>query len=108
MAAPQLLRIKQGDAFRYVGQAKIGAVALDCTGWGIASQIRSETGLLLATLDAEWTEAGLGLYRLRAPSETTGWQPGRYSLDIELTSPAGERASTPTVPVLVEPDNTRV
>jgi hypothetical protein len=90
---------KRGDTFRRSGALTVtdyGTTVTDMTGWTGRSHIRDGAGNLIASLTFSWLDASQRLCELHAPAGTTGWPVGRASLDIELTTPAGEIVSTAT------------
>lgn len=92
-------KFKRGDTFDVSGPVAVGeneTALTDLTGWQASSQVRSvPNNELIADLQLEWLQFSPPLLRLRATS-TSSWPIGRAQIDIEFTSPAGDKVSTDT------------
>jgi hypothetical protein len=97
---------KQGAAWTYVIDAELTDAAtgarIDMTGWVIQSQLRTQGGALVHTFECALSDGPLQIYTHRAP-DTSAWPPGVCQFDVVYTAPTGERYTTQTVRVVVEP-----
>lgn len=90
---------KRGDTFDVSGVVTLtdnGTPLTDMTGWTGASQLKSTTNGVIASLVFTWQDAAQRLCRITAPSGTSGWPIGVVQMDIQFTSPAGDKVSTQT------------
>ncbi|WP_418647258.1 hypothetical protein ACNQFN_18860 [Thauera butanivorans] len=79
---------KIGATLDLVGRLTLAGQAQDMSGWTARCQMR---GPAVIELDCIWLDAADGLLAVRAvPAAQTDWRPGRYGIDVELTSPSGE------------------
>lgn len=60
-------------------------------GWVPTSQIRTTSGQLIATLDAQWVDPLTTRYLRLRHADTSDWPVVPAVFDIRLTSPAGYR-----------------
>lgn len=100
---------KRGDTFDYSDQFAMtidGVDVTDFSGMTGASQLRYQSGALVATLEFTWLDAAQGLYRVRCPSETDDWALGVMKHDVQLTTASNDVVSTATELVNVVEDVT--
>lgn len=100
---------KRGDTLDLAGPINItldGEPVPSLEGWTGRSQLRAINGALIADLGFEWIDAAQRLCRLRV-ADTLAWPIAPAEFDIELTSPAGDRVSTPTTRIDIVKDITR-
>jgi hypothetical protein len=82
-------RHKIGATLRLAGQLTLAGQAQDMTGWTVAAHMRGPAGEI--PLAATWLDAAAGQLELFADAaDQAGWTPGRYAVDVRLTSPTGE------------------
>jgi hypothetical protein len=76
-------------------------------GWQPASQLRSHTDELIATLDVQWVDPlTTRMLRLRH-GDTSAWPIGNALFDICLTSPEGQRLYTTAYTLAISMGATR-
>lgn len=99
---------KRGDSFVVDESGMLAdGVALDMTGWTIASQIRTQrSDTLVANLAVTWLNQDIGAYHLECV-DTTAWPIGKLLWDIQFTDPDGYVTSTETVTINCIKDQTR-
>lgn len=95
---------KRGDTFQLTCTYKVDGVATSVTGFTIRSQLRNKLGGLVATLTAtpanQTTSPGV-FYLAPASADTSGWDVGDLSCDVEITNGGVVRSTvTFVVPVL--------
>lgn len=79
---------KIGATLELAGHLTLDGAAQDMSGWSAAAQMRGPAGLV--DLAVVWLNAGVGQLLLgAAASDQASWQPGRYAVDVRLTSPDG-------------------
>lgn len=82
-------RHKIGATLRLVGKLTLAGAAQDMTGWTAAAVMRGPVGEW--PLAAEWQDAAGGVLQLYAAADDQEqWRPGRYAVDVRLTSQTGE------------------
>ena len=92
--------LKIGTSFVIPAQAQDdNGVGLDLTSITVKSQLRTEDGKAVATLDVQWVDRPNGSYALWLPGDgtTTGYKPGRYVLDVFYTEPNAGFGGRPVV-----------
>jgi hypothetical protein len=99
--------IKRGDTFRRGFSHAIGSNAVDLTGWAISSQVRDQSGALVATLNIGPRNDAAGIYAVSYDNTTT-WPIGTLVWDVRTTAPDGLISSTQTIDLVVQPDVTRL
>ena len=74
-------------------------VGIDLTNITVTSQLRSEDGKLLETMDIQWVDRANGSYALWLPGmgTTAGYKVGRYVLDVFYTELAAGFGGRPVV-----------
>lgn len=104
---------KIGDTFAWGGALSwvdASGTPLDPAGLTGASQLRTHTGALIATLDVTIT-GGIGetviTVTQRPEDDSNTWPVGYAELDIQLTLPGGAVVSSATVRVSLLRDVTR-
>lgn len=105
---PSAMQVKRGDTLSYIGKISRASIP-DFTGWTVAAAAKDAQGTLLATLTAEWVVVTPlpASFRISAPYAVTElWTPGVYQVDVQFTSPGGQRASTQTFDLVVLADIT--
>ena len=91
---------KIGASLELAGRLTLGGQALDMSGWAARSQLR---GPMVIELDCAWLDEASGLLSVRAaPGAQGNWRPGRYGMDVELTSPAGDVLISSSALVLMQ------
>lgn len=109
MKAERTSDFKRGDTFLLTCTYKVSGVATSVTGFTIRSQIRDRFGHLVATLNAslanQSTNPGV-FYLSPAVADTSAWDVGDLSCDIEITN-GGVIRSTITFIVPVVDDITK-
>lgn len=99
---------KRGDTFAIACTIENAGVAVDITGWTIASQARGTDDTILQTFTVTITDAATGSFSISATStQTELWTIGNYSVDIEFIDDSGEVNSTETFTLSVIRDITR-
>ena len=99
---------KRGDTFAIACTIENAGVAVDITGWTVASQARGTDDAVLQTFTVTVTDAENGSFAISATStQTEAWALGNYSVDIEFIDEAGEVNSTETFTLSVIRDITR-
>ncbi|HRQ57663.1 MAG TPA: hypothetical protein PLN31_09600 [Azoarcus taiwanensis] len=79
---------KIGATLDLVGQLTLDGQVQDMSGWSARCTMRGPAGAI--ALDCAWADASTGVLAIGAtPVEQEEWQPGRYSTDVRLESPAG-------------------
>lgn len=93
---PTASPFKRGDTFLLTCTHKVSGVATSVTGFGIRSQVRNRFGHLVAelnpTLANQSTSPGV-FYLEPDDPDTTEWETGDLSCDVELTSGGVIRSS---------------
>lgn len=100
---------KRGDTFQLTCTYKVAGVATSVTGFTIRSQLRNAFGNLVATLTAtpaNQTASPGVFYLVPSNADTSGWDTGDLSCDVEITS-GGVTRSTVTFVVPVVDDVTK-
>ena len=97
---------KRGDSFVRQLAHFDGAAMLDLTGWTISSQVRTQTGDIVATLTVSNRNDPAGTFVLSAGATTT-WPVGTLHTDIQYTRPDGFITSTQTLVIDCVADITR-
>lgn len=101
------IRVKRGETFLLECQVKgADGVAINLTGWAIASEIRTSRDTLVATLTAVIHTPASGLYRL-THADTTEWPPGQALMDIAYTDAGGRAITTETLTISVDREVTQ-
>lgn len=99
---------KRGDTFAIACTIENAGVAVNITGWTIASQARGADDAVLQTFTVTVTDAAAGSFTISATStQTELWTLGSYSVDIEFIDGEGEVNSTETFTLSVIRDITR-
>lgn len=100
---------KRGDTFVLNSDVETEGVAVDITGWTIASQIRDRDDIVIQTLTVTITDAVNGRLSLSAtPTQTELWPVSSLFCDIEFIDDTGVVTSTETFTINVLLDITRV
>lgn len=87
----------RGDTFEFSGPVTAtinGVVTDDFTGYSARSQIRTETGVLLAELTATFLDYQPAILHLISEDPTTGWTVGKAMIDVQFLTPTGKVVST--------------
>lgn len=94
------MEFKRGDSFVFEGPVNIrradGESVDTLTGWSATSQIRDETGELVADLVVTIIDPNTRKIRVSFTGSTMDWTLGRAFVDIEFLSPDAIRSSTET------------
>lgn len=91
---------KIGASLELVGRVMLGGQAQDMSGWAPRCWCR---GPMVIELDCAWLDEATGLLSVRAaPGAQAGWRPGRYGIDVELTSPASDVLISTSALVLMQ------
>lgn len=95
-----LPEFKTGDTYALACTYKVNDAAVDLTGYTIASQLRSDTYVLISDttveIDADQV-ANAGKFTITAsPADTSSWPTGNHLIDIEV-SLGGVKKSSETV-----------
>lgn len=99
---------KRGDTFELNMTLENQGIAIDLTGWTIASQVRAGDDSLVDDLTVTITDAAAGQVTVSATAaETEQWPTGQLDWDIEFTDPSGAVSSSDTITVTVVKDITR-
>ena len=86
--------IKRGASFDLLVRLPSRFADGQFAGWVPTSQVRSDSGGLVAALDVEWTDVAVTrVLRLRK-LDTSAWPVGQLWFDICLESPDGVRVYT--------------
>ena len=102
---------KRGDTFEFSGVIDVkhqGQIVPDLTGWTGKSQLRKQSGELIADLVFAWIDAAQRICNLKHNGSTADWPICVAQMDIEMTSPDGHIVSTQTTEINIAKDVTRV
>lgn len=92
---------KIGATFDLVGQLTLDGQVQDMNGWDARCSMRGPAGAI--ELDCTWVDATTGVLAIGAvPAAQAEWQPGRYSTDVRLESPAGEVLISSSAQIVLE------
>jgi hypothetical protein len=87
----------RGDSFSRAGQIEVteGSTNVsDMTHWTGRCQVRTQSGQLVQQVSFAWLDASQRLFALYATEqETAAWPSGTHNIEIELTTPAGQRVT---------------
>lgn len=93
---PTTSPFKRGDTFQLACTYKVNGTGTSVSGFGIRSQVRNRFGHLIAELNStlanQSTSPGL-FYLSPDDPDTTAWETGDLSCDVELTSGGVIRSS---------------
>ena len=104
-----LYQHKRGDTFELSGviDAKHqGQLVPDLTGWVGKSQLRKQSGVLIADLVFTWIDAAQRVCNIKHSGSTADWPICAAQMDIEMTSPDGYVVSTQTAEINIARDIT--
>lgn len=99
-----------GDTFSYSGPVTVkvnNAVVDDLTGWSAYSQLRDESGNLIADLDVEFLSYAPPIIAVSYAESTREWPVGNAKIDIEFHDPLGRIKSTHAATLPIKHDVTR-
>lgn len=99
-----------GDTFSYVVPFTFkvnDAVVSDLTDWEAESQLRSESGHLIADLTVEWLSRSPAVIALTFEGDTQVWPVGCAKIDVQFTDPDGNIKSSNSGIVTIANDVTR-
>lgn len=106
MATSNIVKLKRGDSFVFTNNQLIGddGNPLDLNGWGIRSQIRNKSLVLVEELIVVVSQFD---YSITAdPLMSSSWPVGDLMWDIEYTTPDGVVFSSDTIIVKIIQDIT--
>ena len=101
---------KRGDTFEFSGVIDVkhqGQPVPDLTGWVGKSQLRKQSGELIADLVFAWIDAAQRIFNIKHNGSTADWAVCLAQMDIEMTSPDGHIVSTQTTEINIVKDVTR-
>lgn len=104
---------KQGDSFNYVGPIYLeqddfeNVNGVTYENWQGKAHIRTDDGTIVSELDFSWVSSENGILRVKDLDGTDDWPIGRVLMDIELTTPSGDKISTDTLVILIQKDITK-
>ena len=104
-----LYQHKRGDTFELSGVIDVkhqGQIVPDLTGWVGKSQLRKQSGELIADLVFSWIDATQRVCNIKHSGSTADWPICAAQMDIEMTSPDGYVVSTQTAEINIARDIT--
>ena len=105
-----LYQHKRGDTFELSGVIDVKhqwQLVPDLTGWVGKSQLRKQSGELIADLVFSWINATQRVCNIKHSGSTADWPICVAQMDIEMTSPDGHIVSTQTTDINIAKDVTR-
>lgn len=101
---------KRGDTFELSGVIDVkhqGQIVPDLTGWVGKSQLRKQSGELIADLVFTWIDAAQRICNIKHEGSAADWPICVAQMDIKMTSPDGYVVSTQTAEINIARDITR-
>ena len=101
---------KRGDTFEFSGVIDVkhqGQTVPDLTDWLGKSQLRKQSGELIADLMFTWIDATQRVCNIKHSGSTADWPICVAQMDIEMRSPDNHIVSTQTTEINIAKDVTR-